>query len=166
MKMKTKEKTGVGIALSFGVFSGVITVFRYVYVSLIYAQDFFLMGYFGFTWMAAEGETSIPALRAFMAERKSRRTSGVGLGPADRTYQYMASGHRSSGKSSPVHDSQETVEGHRPPSTVHKYRSDRDIILSDEWDSELGASQTNHWSKLAPKKKDRSDPSIPMELAI
>ncbi|RYO96710.1 hypothetical protein DL765_011510 [Monosporascus sp. GIB2] len=102
MRMRPKEKVGVAIALSFGLLSGMITIFRYTYVALIYTRDFFgefpacplppleyaarrlnpsaEYGYFGFIWMAAEGATSIiaasiPALRAFVAER-SRSSQG------------------------------------------------------------------------------------------
>ncbi|KAI1635662.1 hypothetical protein F4809DRAFT_431738 [Biscogniauxia mediterranea] len=77
MSMRRNEKIGVGIALSFGLISGALTVFRYVYVGLIYAQDFFQYGYLGFIWVAAEGATSIiaasiPALRAFVADKSTR----------------------------------------------------------------------------------------------
>ncbi|RYO78841.1 hypothetical protein DL766_006806 [Monosporascus sp. MC13-8B] len=101
MKMRPKEKVGVAIALSFGLLSGMITIFRYTYVALIYTRDFFgefpacpppleyaagrltpsaEYGYFGFIWMAAKGATSIiaasiPALRAFVVER-SRSSQG------------------------------------------------------------------------------------------
>ncbi|KAI0014732.1 hypothetical protein F4780DRAFT_171750 [Xylariomycetidae sp. FL0641] len=52
MKKERREKIGIAIALSFGIISGALTVFRYVYVALIYAQDFYQYGYLGFLWVS------------------------------------------------------------------------------------------------------------------
>jgi hypothetical protein len=136
MRMRTKEKIGVAIALSFGLLSGAITIFRYTYVALIYTQDFFQYGYFGFIWMAAEGATSIiaasiPALRAFVVERSTdpgSRRNWLIPGSA-----YAETEGPSTRKSSSIRSSA-TPRG----DAGQQHLTDYDIIFSHQWDAELG----------------------------
>ncbi|RYP63258.1 hypothetical protein DL769_007021 [Monosporascus sp. CRB-8-3] len=143
MRMRPKEKLGVAIALSFGLLSGMITIFRYTYVALIYTRDFFEYGYFGFIWMAAEGATtiiaaSIPALRAFVVER-SRSSQ-------DWRRWLSASGGASGGprssaaavtpRSSPGPAS--SSSGRNKDNNIHRHMPDpNDALRGDEWDLEM-----------------------------
>ncbi|KAI1506463.1 hypothetical protein F5X99DRAFT_3585 [Biscogniauxia marginata] len=148
MTMRQKEKIGVGIALSFGLVSGALTVFRYVYVGLIYAQDFYQYGYFGFIWVAAEGATSIiaasiPALRAFVADKSHSRHSSSSnqRWPMPLSYMNATSGGRRS-LNPPPSRGRESAPSSRHASHEHdyhryRYETDQDIIFSDEWDNEL-----------------------------
>ncbi|KAK8070571.1 Integral membrane family protein [Apiospora hydei] len=88
-KMRTREKVGTGLAMSIGVVSGGITIFRYAWISPGFMADFYgkqvshpflrdtntdlssEYGWFGWILMSAEGMSSliaasIPALRAFL----------------------------------------------------------------------------------------------------
>ncbi|KAI5928082.1 hypothetical protein F4810DRAFT_719767 [Camillea tinctor] len=161
MSMRRKEKIGVGIALSFGLISGALTVFRYVYVGLIYAQDFYQYGYLGFIWVAAEGATSIiaasiPALRAFVADKSTRSwhrstPSGGSHNPNHHRARWpqplrdggdVSTARVSLTRSAPP-SSRQTSHEHSDHSNgdYHRYRyeTDQDIIFSDEWDDELNA---------------------------
>ncbi|RYP63281.1 hypothetical protein DL771_009352 [Monosporascus sp. 5C6A] len=141
MRMRPKEKVGVAIALSFGLLSGMITIFRYTYVALIYTRDFFEYGYFGFIWMAAEGATSIiaasiPALRAFVVER-SRSSQGW------RNW-LSASGGASGGPQSPPavtlrsSPGPGSSSGRNKNNNIHSHISGPNVVLcGDEWDLEM-----------------------------
>ncbi|KAK7946235.1 uncharacterized protein PG986_010556 [Apiospora aurea] len=70
-KMRRREKVGEGLAMSIGVVSGGITIFRYAWISPGFMADFYEYGWFGWILMSAEGMSSliaasIPALRAFL----------------------------------------------------------------------------------------------------
>ncbi|KAI0598774.1 hypothetical protein F4775DRAFT_172439 [Biscogniauxia sp. FL1348] len=171
MSMRRNEKIGVGIALSFGLISGALTVFRYVYVGVIYAQDFFEYGYLGFIWVAAEGATSIiaasiPALRAFVADKSTRswhhhRSTPSGGSsknprwplPLPLRNQHHPHGERNNNnnttrvsltRSSPSRHTSHDNDGDNASGDYHRYRyeTDQDIIFSDEWDGELAAART------------------------
>ncbi|KAK8074152.1 hypothetical protein PG994_005051 [Apiospora phragmitis] len=71
VKMWTREKFGTALAMSIGVVSGGITIFRYAWISPGFMADFYEYGWFGWILMSAEGMSSliaasIPALRAFL----------------------------------------------------------------------------------------------------
>ncbi|KAI1493081.1 hypothetical protein F5X96DRAFT_667120 [Biscogniauxia mediterranea] len=151
MSMRRNEKIGVGIALSFGLISGALTVFRYVYVGLIYAQDFFQYGYLGFIWVAAEGATSIiaasiPALRAFVADKSTRRSRQqqprwpLPLRPSQQ-HHHSTTTRASLTRSAPPPSPPSSHENNNDnASNRYRYETDQDIIFSDEWDGELGRS--------------------------
>ncbi|RYP51497.1 hypothetical protein DL768_003181 [Monosporascus sp. mg162] len=142
MTMRPKEKVGVAIALSFGLLSGMITIFRYTYVALIYTRDFFEYGYFGFIWMAAEGATSIiaasiPALRAFVVER-SRNSLGWrrwlpalgGASDGPKSWAPVVTPRSSPGP--------RFSSGRNRNNNIHRRMSDpNDVLRGDEWDLEM-----------------------------
>ncbi|ORY65505.1 uncharacterized protein BCR38DRAFT_198787 [Pseudomassariella vexata] len=115
MAMRTEEKIGVALAMSFGILSGIITILRYAYVTRIYSADFYEYGYGGFIWQAAEGGTSIvaasiPPLRALIVgkptlseNRRARpgqdgpRSSKTSSAPFESDIRYTTDTHTFSG---------------------------------------------------------------------
>ncbi|KAK8099040.1 uncharacterized protein PG998_012281, partial [Apiospora kogelbergensis] len=76
VKMRRREKIGTALAMSIGVVSGGLTIFRYAWISPGFMADFYEYGWFGWVLMSAEGMSSliaasIPALRAFLLEMRA-----------------------------------------------------------------------------------------------
>ncbi|KAK6839407.1 hypothetical protein PG987_005273 [Apiospora arundinis] len=76
VKMRKREKIGMALAMSIGVVSGGLTIFRYAWISPGFMADFYEYGWFGWILMSAEGMSSliaasIPALRAFLLEMRA-----------------------------------------------------------------------------------------------
>ncbi|KAK6857131.1 hypothetical protein PG995_007318 [Apiospora arundinis] len=118
VKMRKREKIGMALAMSIGVVSGGLTIFRYAWISPGFMADFYEYGWFGWILMSAEGMSSliaasIPALRAFLLEMRAdfrarfrapityfHRTWGTPRRPCDAEARPRRRGHGSTGSKS------------------------------------------------------------------
>ncbi|OAL51188.1 hypothetical protein IQ07DRAFT_679479 [Pyrenochaeta sp. DS3sAY3a] len=83
LQLRTREKLGVGIAMSMGVLSGVCAIVKGVYIVQLRQQDFFYNGKDVTIWTAVETATaiiaaSIPVLRVFFKETVSSFSNSRG----------------------------------------------------------------------------------------
>ncbi|KAJ4324219.1 hypothetical protein N0V94_001431 [Neodidymelliopsis sp. IMI 364377] len=81
LQMRTREKIGVGIAMSMGVLAGVCAIVKGVYIIQLRQQDFFYNGKDVTIWTAVETAVaiigaSIPVLRVFLREKVSSYGGG------------------------------------------------------------------------------------------
>ncbi|ORY61612.1 uncharacterized protein BCR38DRAFT_525971 [Pseudomassariella vexata] len=83
LQMRTKEKIGVGIAMSLGILSGVCAIVKGVYMVELRQQDFYFNGKDLAIWTAVETATaiiaaSLPVFRALLKEAISTRSNNAG----------------------------------------------------------------------------------------
>ncbi|KAL1608877.1 hypothetical protein SLS59_002068 [Nothophoma quercina] len=94
LQMRTREKIGVGVAMSMGILAGVCAIVKGVYVIQLRQADFSYNGKDVTIWTAVETAVaiigaSIPVLRVFFREKVSSYSNSRGRSMAPSTFKHI-----------------------------------------------------------------------------